>query len=409
MAHYDIFYVAGQSNAVGWAGTTPLNTPNVGDAFYFKQGDTSITGWTDKIISASPYTVTPPGVSAWSSLAKKWTEITGNKTLWVTFGYGGAGIDEWGTGASLYTPIPTIHSELKNLLDTNGDTYSFISFLWIQGETDADTTLDNAGIIYKPKLESLISRLRIDLSLPNILFSISAIGYRYSIPSYNIGYDAVRQAQYEVALESGKNLICFEDAKNFDTEGMMDSDQIHYNAIGYDAIGTNSAIKINEFLNSTPKTLRLKRGSTSSNDAYTGLSSEITLDIDDDYRPRVHDGVKMGGKKLAFKSDVGEYAPITLVDSATVNWDYSLSSNAEVLLEDNRALSISNLKEGCFGLLAVTQDAVGGRSLLLPSNSKVIAGGGGIIELTSTPDAIDLLSFYYDGSTLFWTLGKNYT
>jgi hypothetical protein len=39
----------------------------------------------------------------------------------------------------------------------------------------------------------------------------------------------------------------------------------------------------------------------------------------------------------------------------------------------------------------------------------LVNGGGGSPNLTSTPNAIDILSFTYNGSKMFWTVGNDYT
>lgn len=98
-----------------------------------------------------------------------------------------------------------------------------------------------------------------------------------------------------------------------------------------------------------------------------------------------------------------------LTDGATITWNIANGSNAFVTLGGNRTLAITNTVTG-YGTLKVTQDATGNRTLTLPANSKVIAfwGSGTTINLSTSPNAIDILNFYYDGTNYYWTLGKNY-
>jgi hypothetical protein len=101
----------------------------------------------------------------------------------------------------------------------------------------------------------------------------------------------------------------------------------------------------------------------------------------------------------------------TLTDAATVAWDYSTQgTEAKVTLGGNRTLSISNLPSGrvVYLTLAVIQDATGSRTLTLPSGTKVISGGSGAVTLTTAASATDILSFRWNGTTLFCTYGKNY-
>jgi hypothetical protein len=100
--------------------------------------------------------------------------------------------------------------------------------------------------------------------------------------------------------------------------------------------------------------------------------------------------------------------PNPLTDGATITWDLSVGGNASVTLAGNRTLSVTNATAGTYGTLVVTQDGTGSRTLTLPASSKVISGGTGAISLSTTANAIDILTFYYNGTTFFWNYGKNY-
>lgn len=100
---------------------------------------------------------------------------------------------------------------------------------------------------------------------------------------------------------------------------------------------------------------------------------------------------------------------LTLTDATTVFWDYSLGYNAVVTLNDNRTLGITNAVNGDYGTLKVIQDGTGGRTLALSGTNLVVNGGAGAITLTSNPNAVDILSFVYDGTSFLWNVGYNYT
>ncbi len=97
-----------------------------------------------------------------------------------------------------------------------------------------------------------------------------------------------------------------------------------------------------------------------------------------------------------------------LTDGATITWNCYSGTNATVTLAGNRTLSITNAKTGMYGLIIVKQDATGSRTLTLPSGSKVINGGAGAVLLTTTANAADILTFFYDGTNYWWTIGSNY-
>ena len=100
-----------------------------------------------------------------------------------------------------------------------------------------------------------------------------------------------------------------------------------------------------------------------------------------------------------------------LTDGATITWTLSSSypsQNASVTLGGNRTLAFSGLSAGMQGILIVTQDGTGSRTLTLPASSKVIGGGAGVITLTTTAGAVDILTWVYNGTSTYWNKGLNY-
>lgn len=97
-------------------------------------------------------------------------------------------------------------------------------------------------------------------------------------------------------------------------------------------------------------------------------------------------------------------------------WDVSgLSTNYQVTLTANTTLNLSNVRNGDYGTLIVSQDAVGSRTITFGTvngsgtTHRVANGGAGSPTLTSNINAIDILTFTYNGSTMFWTVGNDYT
>lgn len=95
--------------------------------------------------------------------------------------------------------------------------------------------------------------------------------------------------------------------------------------------------------------------------------------------------------------------PVALVDAATVNWNFSDGNVGHFTIGGNRTLSITNLIPNTAGVLYVTQDGTGGRTLTFPSGSEFINGWNGVID--TTPGAVIALAFFYDGTTFRWNLG----
>jgi hypothetical protein len=124
-------------------------------------------------------------------------------------------------------------------------------------------------------------------------------------------------------------------------------------------------------------------------------------------------GLDSGGKVALAQIPVTiNSAFVVLTDAATVTWTMltgQVTQNAIVTLAGNRTLAFAGIAAGMNGTLIVKQDATGSRTLALPAGSKVIGGGAGLISLSITANAIDLLTWIYDGANYFWTLGKNYS
>jgi hypothetical protein len=101
---------------------------------------------------------------------------------------------------------------------------------------------------------------------------------------------------------------------------------------------------------------------------------------------------------------------------ATINWNVSgQSTNYIATLTASTTLNLTNVRNGDYGTIILTQDGIGGRTITLNNVNgstgvhKVANGGAGIITLTSNPNAIDIITFTYNGSTMYWTVGNDYT
>lgn len=106
---------------------------------------------------------------------------------------------------------------------------------------------------------------------------------------------------------------------------------------------------------------------------------------------------------------VGTTTSTTLTDAATITWNTSASFNATVTITDNRDLSLTNLLAGNYYTLRVVQGAGGSNTLTLPVGTKVGNGGAGAVTLSTAIGAIDILTFYYDGTTLYCNYTTDFT
>jgi hypothetical protein len=89
---------------------------------------------------------------------------------------------------------------------------------------------------------------------------------------------------------------------------------------------------------------------------------------------------------------------VALTDGATITADFALANNFSVTLGGNRTLANpTNLTVGQSGVIKVTQDGTGSRTLAYGSNWDFAAGT--VPTLTTTANAVDILAYYVDGAS----------
>ena len=91
-------------------------------------------------------------------------------------------------------------------------------------------------------------------------------------------------------------------------------------------------------------------------------------------------------------------AVVALTDGATITPDFALANNFSVTLGGNRTLANpTNLTVGQSGVIKITQDGTGSRTLAYGSNWDFAAGT--VPTLTTTANAVDILAYYVDGAS----------
>lgn len=100
-----------------------------------------------------------------------------------------------------------------------------------------------------------------------------------------------------------------------------------------------------------------------------------------------------------FPSNVG------LTDGASIAWNLDTAPMASVTLGGNRTLANpTNMRDGGCYTLRVSQDGTGSRSLAFGSAYKW--PGGSVPTLSTTANAIDILTFVSDGTNMYGTILK---
>jgi hypothetical protein len=195
--------------------------------------------------------------------------------------------------------------------------------------------------------------------------------------------------------------------------------------------------------------IQLRRGTTTQHNTFTGAVGEITVDTTKD-TVVVHDGATAGGFPLlkesavgtsvqaydadlttlgaggsaarsflglAIGTDVQAYDADTaktdvaqsftaaqrgsvsaLTDGATITPNFAVANNFSVTLGGNRTLANpTNLVAGQSGVIKLTQDGTGGRTLAFGSYWDFAAGTAP--TLTTAANAVDILAYYVDSTT----------
>jgi hypothetical protein len=123
-----------------------------------------------------------------------------------------------------------------------------------------------------------------------------------------------------------------------------------------------------------------------------------------DVNGNVVTGTAGGGVSITPYNNVGS--------ATTISWN--VSTNYEVTLTGTSTLNLTNVRNGDYGTIIVKQDTAGSRTLSFgtvngsATTHKVVNGGAGVPTLTSNANAIDILSFTYNGTFMFWTVGNDY-
>jgi hypothetical protein len=87
-----------------------------------------------------------------------------------------------------------------------------------------------------------------------------------------------------------------------------------------------------------------------------------------------------------------------LTDGATITPDFAVANNFSVTLGGNRTLANpTNLTAGQSGVIVITQDGTGSRTLAYGSYWKFASGTAP--TLTTTAAAVDVLCYYVESST----------
>jgi hypothetical protein len=143
----------------------------------------------------------------------------------------------------------------------------------------------------------------------------------------------------------------------------------------------------------------------------TGSNSELAFYTSMEADPIQQDQDQTTAEKIASLTKDGFWSKGTapsfsaLADAATITQSCSKwksVQNASVTLAGDRVLSITGAQPGMRGVIYCSQGAAGSHTLALPAGSATPSGW----SLSTSPYAVDRLSWDYDGTFFFWAMVK---
>ena len=248
---YDVFVVAGQSNARGRGDSllSPVVPPGAGfEALHTR----ALVPLADPVGGANTG-------SAWPAFANAYAAATGRGVVIIGMAVGGS-FQVWLPGDSpaqtwdvrqsdnLYVrSLPQIQRALAALADRVIN-YRMTGWLWIQGGADAGR-IDEGRLTaedYGDGLKELTAAIAADFNVPTYLF-MTGTDARGDTP----GAAAVRRVQ-ELADALDEVVVVYRDAVTFPQKGWMQPDHIHWSQAGLNEAGTVGARAVAEHQRSLP-------------------------------------------------------------------------------------------------------------------------------------------------------------
>jgi hypothetical protein len=255
-AHYDIYLVAGQSNAQGQNSYTDLpdpsvvNNPNI--RYYQSTVLDGTLGGQWRTLTASSNTLFGPEIGLANRLEQLYPA---SNIAVIKHAMGSTGLDasmdsgnNWYPGTSPADSAnfgyhfevfqSTVSNALQALLD-EGNTYTVKGMIWQQGERDSTTQA--TADAYDDNLNHFIARIREQFNAPEMNFTYGTI-----LQGIDRTYESnIRQSQENVDQNSGHALsVQGAFLIDIDDVSVKSGDEIHIDAVAQIELGTRAADRL---------------------------------------------------------------------------------------------------------------------------------------------------------------------
>ena len=271
-AQLDLIYMYGQSNAA-YRNAVPSEAdpiPRLGTAYYYgledRSGPTAAENNTGMDLSECDFwtMLDENGESRIGdkapSFSAEYTKITGHKIYWVCGAVGNKGISQFQPpNAFMWTYGKSVLENAVELVDTDKFNLEVTYYLWIQGEANATSPIDQYKSLF--------------LNMHNAMIN-GDMGYKFKGCFISIVRDQNGEnsaiAQRELCKEYSTIHLGADIAKTFTVQnGLMGSDDLHYSQAGNNLIGETMGTNVGDYV----------RGPTNdlSNQFYYDLFSLIPL------------------------------------------------------------------------------------------------------------------------------------
>jgi hypothetical protein len=241
---WDIFLVAGQSNAVGASeGGGPVIQPGIAKQYY-SSALTEILG--DPVGGATYGSLCPAFVNEYYRRTGRGVilvpaALNGSPLLQATLG----GTDNWSSTGTLRGTAITLLDAAKTAATSANLPWQFGGVIWVQGERDADaidaSTAGVSGANYITEFGLLNTYLNTNTGNVGNRMPILMVRTGHKDTGDTAGYVAIRAAQDTLARTHPNVFMAHTGAYRFTARGLM-KDLYHYEQPAYDEIGVSVAM-----------------------------------------------------------------------------------------------------------------------------------------------------------------------